>query len=148
MKKLIFTLIAVMSALIASAQTDIKVEVHRVVEVGEQFNVTFIIEGENAVSDFSWTPSDKFQLLWGPQNGRTSSMQIINGKVTKSVQSTYTYVLRATSIGRFTIPVATAKVKKKQIVSQEVAVDVVSGNSSGGHRIIPLFYIRKHFRQQ
>ena len=47
MKKLLFTFFAVLSAWVTYAQTDIKVEVHRVVEVGEQFNVTFIIEGEN-----------------------------------------------------------------------------------------------------
>ena len=93
MKKLILTIFTALFALVTYAQTDIKVEVHRVVEVGEQFNVTFIIEGENSVSDFSWTPSSDFQLLWGPQSGRSSNVQIVNGKMTKSVQSTYTYVL-------------------------------------------------------
>ena len=66
MKKLIFTLAAALSAIVAYSQTDIKVEVHRVVEEGEQFNITFIIEGENSVSDFSWTPSEEFQLLMPP----------------------------------------------------------------------------------
>ena len=127
MKKLLFTLVAALSALAVYAQTDIKVEVHRVVEVGEQFNVTFIVEGENSVSDFSWTPSDDFQLLWGPQSGRSSSIQIINGKTTKSVQTTYTYVLRASQAGKFTIPPATAKVKKNEISSRPVTVEVVAG---------------------
>ena len=127
MKKLIFTLFAALAALTVYAQTEIKVEVHRVVEVGEQFNVTFIIEGEGNVSDFSWTPSDDFQLLWGPQSGRSSSVQIINGKMTKSVQNTYTYILKAVSKGKFTLPSATAKVKKDQIRSS-----AVSCNSQGG----------------
>ena len=100
MKKLLFTLLAVLSASLIHAQTDIKVEVHRVVEVGEQFNVTFIIEGENKVTDFSWEPSSDFQLLWGPQKGQSSSVQIVNGNMTKSVQSTYTYILRASSAGK------------------------------------------------
>ena len=130
MKKLIVTLSAVFAALISYAQTDIKVEVHRVVEVGEQFNVTFIIEGENSVSDFAWAPSDDFQLLWGPQNGRSSSVQIINGKMTKSVQNTYTYILRADSKGSFTIPPATAKVKKEQISSSPVTIQVVEGRQA------------------
>ena len=114
----------------AHAQTDIKVEVHRVVEVGEQFNVTFIIEGENSVSEFSWTPSEDFQLLWGPQNGRSSSVQIVNGKMTKSVQNTYTYILRATEKGNFTLPSATAKVKKNQIQSAPVSIEVVQGQAA------------------
>ena len=123
-------MLAALSALTAYAQTDIKVEVHRVVEVGEQFNLTFIIEGEGSVSDFSWTPSDDFQLLWGPQNGRSSSVQIINGKMTKSVQNTYTYILRANTKGRFTIPSATARVKKEQIKSAPVAIEVVEGKQA------------------
>ena len=123
-------MLAALSALNAYAQTDIKVEVHRVVEVGEQFNVTFIIEGENSVSDFAWAPSDDFQLLWGPQNGRSSSVQIINGKMTKSVQNTYTYILRANEKGRFTIPSATAKVKKEQIKSDPVVIEVVEGKQA------------------
>ena len=116
-----------MSAMTALAQTNIKVEVHRVVEVGEQFNLTFIVEGENSVSDFSWVPSDEFQLLWGPQSGKSSSVQIINGKMSKSVQTTYTYVLRASKAGKFTIPPATAKVKKNEISSQPVTIEVVEG---------------------
>ena len=130
MKKLIFTFVAALAVLTAYAQTDIKVEVHRVVEVGEQFNVTFIIEGENSVSDFSWTPSDNFQLLWGPQSGKSSSVQIINGKMTKSVQTTYTYVVRAMEAGKFIIPPATAKVKKDEITSRPVSVEVVAGQKS------------------
>ena len=132
MKKLVFALLAVLSAFISYAQTDIKVEVHRVVEVGEQFNVTFIIDGEEKVTDFTWAPSDDFQLLWGPQSGQSSSVQIINGKMTKSVQSTFTYILKASSAGKFMIPSATAKVKKKEIRSSEVSVEVVKGQSSAG----------------
>ena len=130
MKKLILALCAVFAAFVSYAQTDIKVEVHRVVEVGEQFNVTFIIEGENSVSDFAWAPSDDFQLLWGPQSGRSSSVQIINGKMTKSVQNTYTYILRAGSKGSFVIQPATAKVKKEQIQSSPVTIEVVEGKQA------------------
>lgn len=130
MKKLLFTLVAAFSAFIAGAQTDIKVEVHRVVEVGEQFNLTFIIEGEGSASDFTWTPTDEFQLLWGPQSGRSTSISIVNGKRTKSVQSTYTYVLRANSTGTFTIPAASAKVGNSRISSSAVSIEVVSGSSS------------------
>ena len=130
MKKLLFTVVAALSALVAYAQTDIKVEVHRVVEAGEQFNVTFIIEGENKVSDFTWEPSSDFQLLWGPQKGQSSSVQIINGTMTKSVQSTYTYILKASSTGKFTLPAATAKVKKDEIVSKPVTIEVVAAQQA------------------
>ena len=130
MKKLLFTLIAVLSAFIASAQTDIKVEVHRVVEVGEQFNLTFIIEGESSASDFTWNPTSDFQLLWGPQQGRSTSVQMINGKTTKSVQTTYSYVLRPVKTGKFTLARASAKVKGQDIYSQPTTIKVVASGSS------------------
>ncbi|EJW92018.1 hypothetical protein EVA_19875, partial [gut metagenome] len=69
--------------------------------VDEQFNVTFIIEGENNPTDFTWSPSKDFQLLWGPQQGRSTSISIVNGKRSKSVQTTYTYVLTAVKEGKY-----------------------------------------------
>ena len=94
MKRLLICLSLLFSAVLSFAQTTIKVEAHNVVAEDEQFNVTFIIEGEDSPSDFSWDPGENFQLLWGPQQGRSTSIQIVNGKRSKSTQSTYTYVLR------------------------------------------------------
>ena len=67
MKKLLLTAVAAMAAIMAYAQTDIKVEVHNVVALDENFNVTFIVEGEETPKDFSWSAGDGFQVLWGPQ---------------------------------------------------------------------------------
>lgn len=121
------------SAIAASAQTDIKVQTHNVVAADEQFNVTFIIEGESKPADFAWEPGDDFQLLWGPQQGRSTSVQMINGKTTKSVQTTYSYVLRPVKAGKFTIGRASAKVKGQDIYSDPVTIEVVaSGASSSG----------------
>ena len=136
MKKLLFAIAALLVAVTVDAQTEIKVETHRVVSEGEQFNLTFIIEGENSASDFNWTPTDDFQVLWGPQSGRSTSISIVNGKRTKSVQSTYTYVMRAMTEGTFTIPAATATVKGTTISSQPVSIQVVrdSGASSSAQQ--------------
>ena len=119
MRKLFLTLAAALAAILSYAQTEIQVQVHNVVAEDEQFNVTFIIEGEGKSSDFAWTPGEDFQLLWGPQQGRSTSVQMINGKTTKSVQTTFSYVLRPVKAGKFTIPRATAKVKGKEIYSRK-----------------------------
>ena len=94
MKKIFITTLILLTAAVAFAQTSISVEAPNVVAADEQFNVTFIIEGEDSPTDFTWTSSDDFQIQWGPQQGKSTSIQIMNGKRTKSVQSTYTYVLR------------------------------------------------------
>ena len=128
-------IVLALATVLAYAQTEIQVQVHNVVAEDEQFNVTFVIEGEEKSSDFAWSPGDDFQLLWGPQQGRSTSVQIINGKTTKSVQTTYSYVLRPVKTGKFTIARAVAKVKGQEIHSAPVTIEVVaagSGRSSQG----------------
>lgn len=139
MKKLLLTLLTVFQAAALFAQ--LRVEVPDVVAQDEQFNVTFIYEGENSPSDFEWSQGDDFQLVWGPQQGRSTSIQIINGKRSKSSQFTYTYILTPRKTGKSTIPAATVTVKGKTYSTEPVSINVVaegassvpqSGTSSGG----------------
>ena len=109
-----------------TAQTSIQVQTHKVVAEDERFNVTFVIDGNVKVSEFSWEPGSDFQLLWGPQRGHSSSIQIINGKTTKSVQTTFSYVLRPLKAGRFSLPSARANVDGKELVSSSESIEVVS----------------------
>ena len=102
MKRLFYIAAFLLIALFeASAQNVIRVEAPDVVAVNEQFNVTFIIEGEKSPSDFQWSQGDDFQLVWGPQRGSSSSVQIINGKRSSSHQTTFTYILIPKSTGTF-----------------------------------------------
>ena len=130
MRKLFFTVLTLLWTAAVFAQSAIQVQTHNVVAADEQFNVTFIIEGEDRPSDFEWSPGEDFQLLWGPQQGRSTSVQMINGKTTKSVQSTYSYVLRPVKAGKFTLSRASAKVKGKDIYSEPVTIEVVASGSS------------------
>ena len=130
MKKLLLTAICALFAAMAYGQTEIRVEAPNVVAADEQFNVTFIIEGEDNPTDFQWTSGGDFQVLWGPQSGRSTSIQIINGKRTKSVQSTYTYVLRPIAAGKYALPQASAKVKGKEINSGQVTIQVAPAGAA------------------
>ena len=132
MKKLFLNLLFVVSAVIANAQTGIQVQTHNVVALDEQFNVTFVVEGSKP-SEFQWEPGADFMLVWGPQKGSSSSISIINGKMTESSQTTFSYILRPTKAGKFTLPKAVAKVKGKEIFSPEHQIEVVAqqkGSSS------------------
>lgn len=134
MKKIFLTVLSLVAAAVGFAQTEIKVEAPNVVAADEQFNVTFIIEGEDSPSDFAWTSGEEFQIQWGPQQGKSTSIQIVNGKRSKTVQSTYTYVLRPVRTGRFSIPAATAKVKGRQISSQTKTIEVASAGAASAQR--------------
>ena len=93
------TALSLWAAIGSLAQSTIKVEVPNVVAANEQFNVTFIIEGEKSPSDFSWSQGDDFQLVWGPQKGTSTSIQVINGKRSSSHQTTFTYILMPKATG-------------------------------------------------
>ncbi len=134
MKRLFFIFVMVCAGIAAGAQNGIKVQAHKVVSADEQFNVTFIIEGGDRPSDFSWSPGDDFYLVWGPQSGHSSSVQIINGKTTRSSQTTYSYVLKPVRSGKFTLPPARAKVKGSDIVSSPFEIEVLaSGTAQNGN---------------
>ncbi len=134
MRKLFLTFLALTAAFMASAQTEIQVQTHNVVAADEQFNITFIIEGDSKPADFTWSPGEDFQLLWGPQQGRSTSVQMVNGKTTRSVQTTYSYVLRPVRAGKFTVAQASAKVKGKTITSKPVSIEVVTAGTSQSGR--------------
>lgn len=134
MKRLFYIAAFLLIALFeASAQNVIRVEAPDVVAVNEQFNVTFIIEGEKSPSDFQWSQGDDFQLVWGPQRGSSSSVQIINGKRSSSHQTTFTYILIPKSTGTFQLPAATAMLSGDKITSSQTSIQVVSDGASSSH---------------
>ena len=134
MKKLFAILIGLMGTLAAWAQTSIRVEVHNIVELSERFNLVFVVEGEQAPSDFQWTAGEDVTVVWGPQKGSSRNVQIVNGKTTRSSQTFYTYILQARKTGTLTIPSAVAKVKGEELRSKPVTIQVVDdgGSSAAG----------------
>ena len=130
MKRLFASIAFSLAALVAWAQPSIRVEVHNIVELQERFNLVFVVEGEHAPSDFQWEPGEDFSLVWGPQKGSSTSIQMVNGKTTRSSQTSYTYILQARKTGTFTLPSAVAKVKGTEIRSKAVTIQVVDGDSN------------------
>ena len=130
MKRWIAAFVALCVAFTGWAQSTIRVEVHNIVELSERFNLVFIVEGEHAPSEFSWNPGEDFTLVWGPQKGTSSSVSIINGKTTRSSQTSYTYILQARKTGTFTLAPATAVVKGDEIHSKSIQITVVEGNDA------------------
>ncbi|MBR4524881.1 MAG: BatD family protein [Bacteroidales bacterium] len=134
MKRLVILLAAALCALAASAQTTVKVQAPNLVGVNEQFNVTFIINGEDKVSDFRWDPGTDFQLVWGPQKGTSTSVNIINGKTTRTSQTTYTYILLPKNTGRFQLAAAEATVKGEKYTSSRHSVEVVTDGAAAAQQ--------------
>lgn len=117
---------ALLCAIVSAAQTEIKVQTRDLVAVDEVFNVVFTIESDKP-SSFQWEPGSDFQLVWGPQKGSSTSVSMVNGKVSKSSTYTYTYTLQAIQPGQFTLEPAQAVIDGRTVNSRSVTVTVVSG---------------------
>lgn len=116
--------------LVSRAQSTMRVEAPEVVASSEQFRISFVIEGDQKASDFQWEGSSDFRIVWGPQQGSSTSISIINGKHTKSVQYTYTYILEPVSTGTFSLPAASVVAGKNRISSGAFRISVVSDGQS------------------
>jgi len=81
-----------------------------------------------------------FDVLAGPFESHSSSMQIINGKTSSSVSVSYTYTLQAQKTGTFTISSASITVEGQKYTSNGVSIKVLPAdsstpsNSKGGER--------------
>ena len=98
---------------------------------GEQFRLTYTVNTQD-VSDFrAGSIPEELEVLIGPNRSMQSSYQMINGHTSSSSSITYTYIVRATKNGTFTIPPAHVVVGGKSIASNSLTVKV-SGSSSAG----------------
>ncbi len=71
-----------------------------------------------------------FDVLAGPFESHSSSIQIINGKTTSSTSVSYTYTLQAQKTGTFTIGSASIMVSGQKYTSNGVAIKVLPADSS------------------
>lgn len=93
----------------------------------ERFQVYFTFSGAdiNNLKNFQPPSFSGFRILGGPS--QSSSMQIINGKVTASL--TYSYILQASDIGEFTIGSSAVEYQSKTYKTDPIKITVIKGTS-------------------
>ena len=130
MKKIGYLLLMLVMPLFLWAQEpSITVTVKKQVVVGEQFRIAFETNCEGR--RFKAPSFEGFTVVGGPFNSTSSSVQIVNGSMTRTVSNTYSYVLRADQQGTFTIGAASMSVDGEEVTSQPVQITVNDGGSSG-----------------
>lgn len=112
---------------IKAQEVQFTVDAPQQVVQGSEFRITYNI---NQDGEFSGPDFTDFQLLGGPSQSTSTSMQIVNGRTSSSTRKSYTYYLKATKIGSFKVPIANVKIKSKVYKSAPVAIEVVKNNSS------------------
>ncbi len=103
-----------------------------------QFRVTFTVNG-NAKDFRTVGEITGFDVLMGPMESRSQSVEFVNGKTNSSISTTYTFTLQAQKEGTFTIPTATVTVDNKKYISNSLTIKVLpadqpaSQQQSGGN---------------
>lgn len=71
-----------------------------------------------------------FEVLAGPFESHSSSMQIVNGRSSSSVSVSYTYTLQAQKTGTYTIPSASLVVGSQKYTSNALSIKVLSADAT------------------
>lgn len=136
MKNKLFNILVIMLIALYSiqAQSDVtfKTICKKQVSVGEQFQVSYELNGDG--KDFRTPNFTNFEVIGGPFSSTSSSVQIINGSVTKTNTQTYSFHLRAIKEGNFTMPQASITVDKKRITSEPCEINVVASSNGNTYR--------------
>ena len=96
------------------------------VAVGEQFMIEFSFEGD--AKDFIGPNFNGLRKLSGPNKSSSSSMQIINGKVTSSKTTSFSYYVSALNEGTVVIGQASVKSNGKTYRSKAGNLKVVKAS--------------------
>ena len=112
-------------ASIIAQDVEFTVSAPSVVAVGEQFRVVYKLNARP--QEFSPPSFTNLYILAGPSTSTSSSIQIINGQMTQTHEYSYTYIIEATSEGKFTLEPATAIVSKREYKTEPFSIEVVSG---------------------
>lgn len=121
------------SVQLLDAQSDVsfKTICKKQVSVGEQFQVSYELNGDG--KDFKSPNFTNFEIIGGPFTSTSSSVQIINGSVSRTNTQTFSFHLRAIKEGVFTIPSASITVDRKKITSEPCEINVTASATSSGN---------------
>ena len=132
-RKVLTLIIALCTAFVAFAEEQVSFSLNApmIASVGEAFRIEFELNAKPDSDSFVPPSFENFDVVAGPSVSQGSSVQIINGEITKSVSYAITYVLIPQKVGTFAIAHATIGVKKKTYTTQRTAIEVRDGAQSG-----------------
>ena len=133
-KTLLATFVALFALFTVQAAEEVSFSLNApmIASVGEPFKVEFELNAKPDSDSFVPPTFENFDVLAGPSVSQGSSIQIVNGEMTKSVSYAITYVLLPQKAGTFTIASATIGVKNKSYTSQRTMIEVRDGAQSKG----------------
>lgn len=125
--RIVFALLCAIGCLPLQAAEKVTFEASSplVVALGEAFRVEFALNAKPDDETFQAPDFEGFDVLAGPAVSQGSSIQIINGSMTKSVNYTFTYVLLPQVAGNITIGSAEIAVDGTTYRTRPLPIEVV-----------------------
>ena len=127
MTKYLIILFSFLIAYAVQAQVTVTASAPGTVDVGEEFQLNFAINAEP--SGFQAPVLTNFNILAGPSRSSSTSVSIVNGRMSQSVSINITYVLQAQKAGKFTIDAAKVTVNGKNYNSNPLSIEVVGSGA-------------------
>ena len=115
----------------AAEEVSFSLNAPMIASVGEAFRIEFELNAKPDSDSFVPPAFENFDVVAGPSVSQGSSIQIVNGEMTKSVSYAITYVLIPQKVGTFAIAPATIAVKKKNYTTQRTMIEVRDGAQGG-----------------
>lgn len=109
-------------------KVSITADAPNVVKMGERFRLVYKVDAKTDAPHIELP--DALTVLSGPGVSRSTSIQIINGKRSTSFNLTFTYVMVADKVGKYTIPPATIEKGGNTYKSEPVTIEVLKGSSN------------------
>ena len=130
-KRFFAVVVAVLTFFTAFASQEVVFETNApmIVGVGEPFRVEFTLNAKPDDKSFVAPSFEGFSVLAGPSVSHGSSMQIVNGSMTKSFSYSISYVLQASKVGHITIGVAPIAVDGKSYSTRKTPIEVRQNQS-------------------
>jgi len=125
---LLFVAFVTPIALWAQDTPTLSVSAKKQVVVGERFQVVFEANADGR--GFQAPTFDGFNVLGGPFTSTSSSIQMVNGSVTRSTRNSYTFALQATKEGTFRIGSASLTVNGDKVSSEPFEIKVLPDDGS------------------
>ncbi len=128
---LLFLPVLFHTAAFADEKVTFEVKAPMMVAKGEAVRVEFTLNAKPDDNSFVAPSFEGFDVIAGPAVSRGSSIQIINGQMTRNSSYTITYVLLPQQEGTFTIGAATARVDKTEYRTKTLPIEVVDEGQTG-----------------
>ncbi|MCF8361520.1 MAG: BatD family protein [Prolixibacteraceae bacterium] len=124
-KRFIFIIFLFTTLASVAQDTKFKMSAPSIVSVGEQFSLTLTLNAKG--KDAKLPELGNFEILMGPSVSSSTSIQIINGKTSRTTNYSYTYILRANKEGTYTISPATIRADGDILQSNTVTIKAIQG---------------------